>query len=83
MRSLLLVVFLSGCAATPTFEEKLVCVNVQIVDEDLRLGKRNAYALAWPGTDPCQIKIERKHYRNETIGHEFRHCLDGYWHSQD
>lgn len=82
MRIALLILILTGCAATPTFERKRVCVDVEIVDEDLRLGKKNAYALAQPGLDPCRIRIERKHYRNEVIGHEFRHCLDGFWHSE-
>jgi len=51
-----------------------------ITDLDLKKDGKNVYGLAWPMAEPCLIMIERKHYRNEIIGHEFKHCLDGYWH---
>lgn len=40
-------------------------------------------AQAWPpkhSGDACVIKIDPKYYTHSCLGHEFRHCLDGYWH---
>jgi hypothetical protein len=75
-----LMIMLSGCSAFPTFQIKDVCARVEVVDEDLRYNGQNVFGLAWVYGGKCKIKIERKHYRNETLGHEFRHCLDGKWH---
>jgi len=80
MRLLILILLLSGCSSNPTFNDKTVCVRTMITDIDLEKDGKNVYGLAWPMLDPCLIMIERKHYRNEIIGHEFKHCLDGYWH---
>ena len=83
---LMALAWLSGCAATPTFSDKTVCMRMMITDDDLTHTNRNghtqnAYGLAWPYTNPCRVIIERKHYRNEVIGHETRHCFDGFFHS--
>jgi hypothetical protein len=81
MRLILIALLLSGCAHSPTFTDRTVTVRIIIVDYDLKQsGGEEAYALAWPEARPCLIKIERKHYKHEIIGHEIRHCFDGYWH---
>ena len=77
---LLILILLSGCAHDPTFTDKTVCVRTVITNEDLQLNGKNVYGLTWPLLNPCLIKVERKHYTNEIMGHEFIHCLDGYWH---
>ena len=81
MRLLLIALLLSGCAHNPTFTDKTVTVRMIITDEDLKKKDGSeAYGLAWPLLDPCVIMIERRHYRNELVGHEVVHCFDGYWH---
>lgn len=79
-RVLLAALMLCGCAATPTSDDYTVTIRLKVVDYDLRHAGKNAYAIAWPDATPCLILVERKHYKNEVLGHEFRHCLDGYWH---
>ena len=82
MRLLILILLLSGCAYKPTFKTKTVKVEIAIVDYDLFHDGRYVYALAWPNLKSCKIKINRKHYTHEIIGHEIRHCFDGYWHKR-
>lgn len=31
----------------------------------------------------CLIEYRQSHYSNECLGHELRHCLEGYWHGKD
>lgn len=80
MRLLILILLLSGCAHQPTFDRKTVCIDMEIVDYDLMLNGEYKYGIAYPNSKPCKVKINREHYTHEIIGHETRHCFDGFWH---
>lgn len=80
IRLSIIILILTGCGFNPAFSKRTVNIKMLITDEDLMIGKHDVSAIAQPLSNPCVIKIERRHYNHETIGHEVRHCFEGFWH---
>lgn len=83
---LLLSIFLSGCLPMlQVHDPTRIKVNeefkiVFILQDDLHFGgaKVNGYYV-W-AADVCKVYLDTRHYTHSCIGHEVRHCLEGYWH---
>lgn len=93
---IILALFLTSCdnagddsdprkVQTPNFDRKTVTVTIEVVPgwRDLTGWQK---ATAWPpkpGDNTCRIVIDPEFYTHSCIGHEIRHCFDGYWHDEE
>lgn len=79
------LLLLQGCAAAYQLHnvEDITTFNttvyIRVQDEIIHNGKE-VKMLAHPGKTACLIIVTPKYYHHACLGHELRHCLEGYWH---
>lgn len=83
MRILILCLLITGCTTLKP-DIKNTGFHLYFIESGhLYLDGRKVKALTYPGGNVCVIKMDMKYYSENCLGHELRHCLEGYWHGTD
>lgn len=85
LKVLLVCSALISCSSNPTPKftgVKTFTISVEVVEElkSPRTGKPIHGLANTRKSGECHIKIDKGQYTHACLGHELRHCLDGYWH---
>lgn len=75
---LMTVLLLSACSPLVPHPMPGKWITVEITED---IYPRQAEAVV---TDKvCIIRIHPDHYTHSCLGHELRHCIEGWWHGED
>lgn len=84
IRILLISLLLSGCSTIkPDIYQTSFHLRFVPSENLTKPGYETVKALTSPGDGICTIKMDMRYYSHDCLGHELRHCLEGFWHGDD